>query len=363
MAASTSALRLPSPRVPDPMDAPALRWGIVSTGHIAQQFADTLERGTASRVAAVCSRTRESAERFAAQHEGAAAFDDLEQMVRTQELDAVYIASPHAQHHALALPALRAGIPALVEKAFTLNLSQAQELTEAARASGAFLMEAMWARFLPQADVLRRTVADGLLGDLVLVRADHGQHFPPDPRHRLHDPAQGGGALLDLGVYPISFAQMLIGDLQDPLIAGDLAETGVDASVLLLARGADGARAALTTTLRARTRNTAQVTGTAGRADLSDAFYAPGTLRVELEDGRTGEFRHPGDPDLGMAYEAAEVARCLADGLIESPVMPWVDTLSVMGRMDAVRRALGVRYPGEESLPPAAAERSGEVGR
>lgn len=349
---SAGGLELPASTVPDPASAPALRWGVVSPGHIAGQFTDTLHAATASRVVAVVSRSLERAEDFAAAHaptDGPAprAFADVAAMLEAGGVDAVYIASPHAQHHALARPVLEAGVPVLVEKAFTLNRPEAVDLLDLARERGVFCMEAMWARFLPQHDVLRSVLAAGTLGDVVTVRADHGQAFAPDPSHRLYDPELGGGALLDLGVYPVSFAQMVLGDLGDLAVRGSLTDTGVDAELALLATGSHGGTAVLDTTLRSRTANEAWVHGTRGSAHLSSAFYAPGTLTVTTDDGGRATFTHPGDRDLGMAYEAAEAARRIVAGETSSPVMSWEDTLSVMGTMDAVRAALGVVYPGE----------------
>lgn len=342
-------LRLPENSVPDPRSAPPMRWGLISPGHIADDFTRAVHSATASRVVAVTSRSQERAESFAREHGIDAAYDDVAAMIDAGGLDAVYVASPHAQHHEYARPALEAEIPTLVEKAFALNTAQAEDLIGLARERGVFLMEAMWARFLPQYDVLRQVVAAGILGDLVLVRADHGQHFPEDPAHRLYAPGLGGGALLDLGVYPISLAQMLLGDLEELAVRGDLASTGVDATVTLLARGVGGGRAVLDTTLRTQTPNEAVVAGTLGRARLQGTFYAPGVLEVELHDGRSARFEHPGSGEHGLAFEAAEVARMLATDRTESPLMPWADTLSVQRTLDAARAALGVRFPGEKA--------------
>lgn len=351
MAETTAPLHLPETSVPDPRTAPALRWGVVSPGWIAGVFVSTLHAATASRVVAVCSRSRDRAEAFAAEHAagdpGIAAFDDLDAMLAAGGLDAVYIASPHAQHHDLARPVIEAGVPVLVEKAFTLNREQAADLLDLARRRGVACMEAMWTRFLPQTDVLGQIIRSGMLGEIVTVAADHGQSFPLDPQHRLYDPELGGGALLDLGVYPVSFAQALLGDLHDATVRGSLTPTGVDAELAVLAEGADGARAVLTSTLRAKTPTEAWIAGTEGRARLSGAFYAPGTLTVEMNDGRRAEFAHPGDPGHGMAYEAAEMARLVHAGALESDRMSWSDTLSVMGTMDAIRAGLGVVYPAE----------------
>lgn len=344
---SEGALRLPEPLSPDPSTAPGLRWGLISPGHIADQFTATAHRATASRVVSVCSRSQERAEAFAAEHGATGAFDSPRAMLEAGGIDVVYVASPHAQHHAYARAVLEAGVPVVVEKAFTLNRPEAEDLLELAAQHRLFAMEAMWARFLPQYDVLRQVLSSGLLGTIVEVSAEHGQWFPEDAQHRLYDPALGGGALLDLGVYPLSFAQMVVGDLTDPVIQGDLAFTGVDAYVGLLARGARGGRARVATTLNARMPNEAVVTGTEGTARLTGPFYAPGTLTVSLRDGRSARFEHPGVPGDGMAYEIAEAARRISAGELQSPWMSWEDTLSVMGTMDAARAALGVTYPGE----------------
>ena len=346
--AAAPSLTLPPTTVLDPSTAPGLRWGVISPGHIADQFTATAHRATASEwspsspapaIALRSSRRSTGIE---------SAFDSVEEMLAAGGLDAVYIASPHAQHHALTRPVLEAGIPVLVEKAFTLNVTQARDLLDLARERGVFAMEAMWARFLPQYDVLRQVIGSGLLGEIIEVTADHGQSFPADPSHRMYAPELGGGALLDLGVYPLSFAQMVLGDLSDLTVRGDLTETGVDAYVALLARGASGGRARLSSTLLARTPTEAVVSGTAGSARLSGPFFAPSTLTISLHDGRSAVFAHPGASGDGMAYEIAESARRITAGELESPLMSWQDTLSVMTTMDTVRAELGVVYPGEE---------------
>ena len=347
--AALPALVLPESAVPDPAGAPGLRWAVISPGHIGTQFTQTAHRATASRVVSVVSRSAERAAAFAAEHGVERSFDDVGAMLAAGGLDAVYIASPHAQHHALARPVLEAGVPVLVEKAFTLNTGQARDLLDLARDRGVFAMEAMWARFLPQQDVLRQVLESGLLGEIVEVTADHGQAMPTDPAHRMNAPELGGGALLDLGVYPISFAQMVLGDLRDLAVRGTLTETGVDAYFGLLAAGADGGSARLSSTLLSRTPTQAVVNGTAGSAHLAGPFFAPSTLTITLHDGRRAVFEHPADRGDGMAYEIAESARRITAGELESPLMSWRDTLSVMGTMDAVRAELGVVYPGEES--------------
>jgi predicted dehydrogenase len=339
---------------------------VVSPGHIGTQFIQTVHAATASRVVAVASRSAERAARCAQENGIEASFDAVPALLEAGGFDAVYIASPHAQHHDLARPVLEAGYPVLVEKAFTLNAAQARDLLQLAHTEGLFVMEAMWARFLPQYDVLRQVLDAGLLGELVSLRATHSQHFDPDPSHRMFAPELGGGALLDLGVYPVSFAQMVLGHLQDLKVSGTLTDTGVDASAAVVATSTrhPGARALLETTLRGRGLNDAVIVGTEGRAHLRETFFAPSTLVVEMHDGRSAEFTHPASqvaPEWGLAYEAAEAARRITAGDLESPVMSWDDTMAVMTTLDTVRDRLGVVYPGERESTDGHARAGGPI--
>lgn len=343
---SRPPLELPASTVADPREAPPLRWAVVSPGHIATQFTETLERATASRAVAVTSRSAERADAFAGAHGLDAAFVSLPHMLAAGGFDAVYIASPHSAHHEMARTVLEAGFPVLLEKAFTMTADEARDLVSLARERGLFLMEALWSRFLPRFDVVRSVLAAGMLGEIVSLRATHGQHFPFDPSHRLHAPELGGGALLDLGVYPVSFAQMVLGDLAGLTASGTLTPAGVDETVHVLASSAahPRARASLVTTLAARAGNDAEILGTEGRLVLEGMFFAPGEVRVEMHDGRTASLPDPtsipgssvGAED-GLAYEAAEAARRITAGDLESPLMTWHDTIAVMEALDAAR--------------------------
>lgn len=337
---------LAAPQVPDPANAPPVRWGILGPGWVAGSFASSLA-GTRQHVAAAGSRSRERAEAFCARH-GGTAYGSYEELVAAPDVDVVYVASPHSAHRDHALLALEAGKPVLVEKAFTRNAAEAQEVLDTAGERGLFVMEAMWSRFLPHYDVIRRTVASGVLGELVTVQADHGQALHPEGPRRLSDPALAGGALLDLGIYPLSFASMLLGDL-DVTAVGTLTEEGVDAQTTIAGRSATGAHAVLTTTMTARTPTRATVCGTANRIEVDGDFYVPSTLRlVGRDDVVLDRFdAGAGEQHGGMRHQAAEVARCLDAGLTESPLMPHEETLRVMALMDEVRRQIGVIYPGE----------------
>ncbi len=254
----------------------------------------------------------------------------------------MYVATPHSHHHEHALLAIRAGKHVLVEKAFTRNEAEAVEVLDAAREAGVFVMEAMWTRFLPHVAALRGVIARGEIGDIVNLSADHGQWFPFDPEHRLYAPELAGGALLDLGVYPVSFAHDLLGAPSTVTAVGALTETGVDGQVSIVL-GYGDTQATLSTTLWSRTANTAVISGTAGRIEVEGTFYAPTSFRVVRHDGAS--WYYDGFSGEGKQYQAAEVARRVAAGETQSPRMSWDSTLR--GHAHARRGA----PPGRGRLP------------
>ncbi len=326
--------------------APPLRWGLVGTGLIARLFATDLAELPGHVVQAVGSRSRDSADSFAdafAVPNRHASYGDL---VEDPEVDVVYIATPHPDHHASALRAIEAGKAVLVEKPFTMNAAEAAELVDAARARGVFLMEAMWTRFLPHMVRIRSLIESGILGELRTVFADHGQWFAYDPTHRLFAPELGGGALLDLGIYPMSFASWIFGSPEQVTAVSNRTATGVDAQTSVLLQYAEGQHAVLTTTLEAATATCAFVAGTEARIEIDSTWYAPTTFRLIHRDGRVEEFNEP-HTGRGMGYQAAEVAGCLSRGLTESPGMPLDETLAIMATMDEVRRQIRLVYPHE----------------
>ncbi|MEO7124616.1 MAG: Gfo/Idh/MocA family oxidoreductase [Nakamurella sp.] len=347
MSAFPSAL--PTSRVPDPRSAPPLRWGILAPGGIASQFTEALKKHTAQQVIAVGSRSLERAEAFAQRLGIEAAYGTYAALVDDPDVDVVYVASPHSEHHAHALTAIAAGKHVLVEKAFTRNSAEAAEVIAAAEAAGVMVMEAMWTRFLPQTDVIRQLLADGVLGDVSTVIADHGQYFADlAPTHRLLDPALAGGALLDLGIYPVSFASFAMGTPESITASGSLTKTGVDAQVsVILETGA--AQAVLNTTLLAETPTTATISGSCARVEIGGPFYEPQPLT--LTEARTGQsLKREVDPISGhdgLCFEATEFARCVAAGEIHSPLLLPAETLAIMGTLDTIRRQIGVAYPGE----------------
>lgn len=338
---------LPSSRIPDPIDAPAIRWGVLAPGGIAHHWAAALHAKTASRVAAVGSRSLERAQAFAAEFGAERAHGSYEALVGDPEIDAVYVASPHSAHHDHALLALEAGKPVLVEKAFTRNAGEAAAVIETARARGLLVVEAMWTRFLPHLDVVRRCLEEGLLGEVVAVEADHGQLLHPDGPERMTQPALAGGALLDLGIYPIAFAHLALGGFTAVQATGTLIDTGVDAGETIAVTGPQGAIGTLSSTMLAKTPCAASISGTEARVEIDGWFYQPNTVHLlDPDDRELDRFESP-SREHGLAYESAEFARLLTAGRTESDLLPLDETLRMMQVLDEVRAQLGVRFPGE----------------
>jgi len=312
-----------------------LCWGLIGTGWIADSFAADLAFTDSGRAVAVGSRRMETANRFADRFDIPNRHASYEALVADPDVDVVYVATPHPLHHPDTLLALRAGKPVLVEKPFTMNAAEARELVAVARAEKLFCMEAMWTRFLPHIAQIRRLIAEGALGDIVTVSADHGQWFAKDPGFRLFAPELGGGALLDLGVYPVSFASMLLGAPDTITALVDPAFTGVDGQTSMLFRYASGAQAVLTCTSLARSPTRAAIVGTEARIEIEGDFYTPSPFTLITRTGERTFYDEPHE-GRGLWHQADEVARCLREGLLESPLMPLDESVSIMQTMDAV---------------------------
>src|SRR6478752_4754388 len=246
-------------RTPDPRTAPPIRWGILGAGGIASVFATGVTQHTRAQLVAVGSRNRDRATRFATAHGIPTTHVGYRELVEDPQVDAVYVATPHSEHRDQALLAIRAGKHVLVEKAFTRNEGEARDVFDAARAAGVFVMEAMWTRFLPHVDALHQVIDAGEIGDIVNISADHGQYFAFDPKSRLFDPNLAGGALLDLGVYPVSFAHDFLGVPDSIQAVGQLTSTGVDGQISIAMTYGEWAQATLMTTLWAKSPTTAEI--------------------------------------------------------------------------------------------------------
>ncbi|MHA7135268.1 Gfo/Idh/MocA family protein [Oerskovia turbata] len=332
--------------VPSPGQAPPVRWGILGAGIIAGSFADEVRTFTQGHVAAVGSRDGHRARDFAQRHApSATAHGSYEALVADPDVDVVYVATPHSHHREHALLAISAGKHLLVEKAFTRNEAEAREVLDAARSAGVFVMEAMLTRHLPHVAAIRALIAQGEIGEVRSVTASYGSNAVFDPAHRLFAPELAGGALLDVGVYPLAFALDLLGRPDDVTSVGLLAPTGVDAQSTVVLRYGDRATATLSSSVLARSATSLVIAGTGGRIEVVDRFMVPTSFSVVWADGARREY--DGYTTGAKQYQAAEVARCVTAGLTESPRMTWQDTLDLMRVMDAARAELGVVYPGE----------------
>jgi len=345
----TDLTTLPLPRTPDPASAPPLRWGILAPGGIATKMVTALQRHTRQEVVAVGSRTLDRAQAFADRFGIPQAYGSYEALVADPAVQAVYIASPHSEHAAQALLAIEAGKHVLIEKAYTRNRAEAERVVAAAKAARLIALEAMWTRFTPRHDVVRQVIEDGRLGDLVSVFADHGQMLTHVPR--MVRPDLAGGALLDLGIYPVSFAIGVLGLPGQVRAAGKLTPAGVDIQdgILLGDFAAHpAAMAILHTTFEALTPTAAVIAGTAGRLELDPPFYHPGQVRLVRPDGTVALSVEPAilGPE-GLCFEAAHLAQLVADGQTDSPLLPMDESVAIMGVLDQIRAQVGVVYPGE----------------
>jgi predicted dehydrogenase len=328
-----------------------VKWGILATGGIAAAFTGDLlamADDEGAEVAAVGSRNLPSAKAFAERFGIPRAYGSWTELADDDELDVVYVATPHSAHRVAAGLALQAGRAVLCEKAFTVNTVEARELVDLARARGLFMMEAMWTYCNPVVRRMADLVHDGAIGDVRAVHADFGLAGPFAPEHRLRDPALGGGALLDLGVYPVSFAHLLLGEPDEVRAWAHLTPEGVDANTGVLLGYDNGAVALLSCSITADTAQTAAVTGSRGRIEFPRGFFHPERFVLHRPGHDPEEFTAPPGERHGLQHEAAEVMRCLREGLTESPLVPLDGTLAVMRTLDAVRDRIGVRYPGEE---------------
>ncbi len=327
------------------MDAPAYRWGILGAGGIARKLADAVTNHTASSVVAVAAASsQERAQAFADEMDVPTAYGTYEELVADPDVDIVYVATTHNNHHEPALLAINAGKHVLVEKSFTQNSAQAQLIVDAARDKGVFVMEAMWARHLPHMYAVREVIARGDIGEVVSVAADHGQMLTHV--ERMVRPELAGGALLDLGIYPVAFAHDILGVPEHITAKGRLRETGVDGQVsMVFEYPGKNAQASLTTTMEARTPVVAHVAGAKGRIELADMFYAPTVMTVTPLDGTPWTF--DGTVENGFQYEAAECARRVAAGDTESEIHTLDQSLELMRILDEIRAQVGVIYPGE----------------
>jgi predicted dehydrogenase len=325
----------------------ALRWGILATGGIAHQFAGDLVKNGFT-VQAVGSRSQAGADAFAAEFGIPTAHPSYEALVADPEVDIIYVATPHPFHEAHAALALEAGKHVLLEKPLTVNAGQARLLVALAESKNLLLLEAMWTRFLPHMARIREIIAAGTLGDVRSLIADHTQSLPDDPDHRINSLALGGGALLDLGIYPVSFASALFGRPETILASATFKDTGADAQIATIFRYPGGQIASLLSASDAKGPNTASILGTEGRIDIDAVWYSPTSFRVVNSANELIEsYETPAIVGRGMHFQAVEAERLVAAGLITSELLTVAESVQIMETLDEIRAQIGLVYPGE----------------
>jgi predicted dehydrogenase len=323
-------------------------WGILGTGGIARLFTNDL-RLNGMDVRAVGSRTPGSAERFARELAIPNWHASYEELAADPAVDVIYVATPHTFHAENAFLALRHGKHVLIEKPFTLNAAQARAVVDEAEELGLLVLEAMWTRFLPHMVRVRQIIAQGKIGDVRTVIADHGQILSADPEHRLNNPNLGGGALLDLGIYPVSLAVDILGLPAEVQATSRPTATRVDAQTSMLFHYDNGSQALLQACLDARGPMRATIIGSEGRIEIAGVWYEPTPFDVFDRDGKLVEHWEQPIVGRGMQYEAFEVENCLRQGLTASSVLPPAQSVAIMEILDAIRARIGLRYPGEDA--------------
>lgn len=323
----------------------SIRWGILGTGKIAHRFAEDLGLLPDAELTAVGSRAQATAETFGDTFGISRCHASYEALVRDPEVDVIYVATPHPFHAAHARLGVEAGKAVLCEKPFTLNADEAAAIIEAARANRCFLMEAMWTRFLPIMQDMWRLMEQEAIGSPQLLLADIGERFPFDPEHRIYNPDLGGGALLDLGVYPVSFAFWVFGVPAEIQSVSSMGRAGVDEQVSVIFRYEDGPQAVSTASVRTEGARTATLGGSKGILRFDRPWWEGPRLTLTRSDDETTIARpYEGN---GFQFEAAHVMRCLREGRQESPVMPLDESLQIMRSLDTIRAQMGLTYPGE----------------
>lgn len=323
-------------------DPAPVRWGVLATGKIAEHFAADLALVPDAELCAVASRSHETARAFADRHGAARAYGSYPELAADPDVDVIYVATPHGRHVEDVLCCLEHDKPVLCEKSLTLNARQAETLVAEARSRKVFLAEAMWMRCNPRIRRLRRLVEQGACGEVRQVRADLGFVLPPEPAARLTDPALGASALLDVGIYPLTFAHLLLGEPDDVAATGVLSERGVDLNGAASLRYAGGAIASVSWTQTAWSDATASIAGPDGRIEVPSRMHMPPSFS-HVSGWETHTYA---DPVIGrgLAHEIVEVGDCLRAGRTESDLLPLDETVAIMRVMDRIREQLGVRY-------------------
>ncbi|TAH64750.1 MAG: Gfo/Idh/MocA family oxidoreductase [Anaerolineaceae bacterium] len=324
-----------------------IRWGILGTGSIATIFAKALKSMEDCTLAAVASRNDIRAKEFADKFEIAKSYGDYKKLAEDPDIDVVYVAVPHTEHKKMARLCMRNKKAVLCEKPFTINSRDTEEIINMAKEHKVFLMEAMWSKFLPANLRVKEWIKEGKIGKVLHIKASFGFRLEYDPTHRLYNPSLGGGALLDVGVYPISYTTFLLDKAPDKIISSALiGASNVDEQNVIVFQYNDSLFANLSSAIAAEIGDDALIVGDKGIIRVNKFWMANSAKLYDNNNKCIEEYKEPFKAN-GYEYEAAEVNRCLREGLLESPLNPLQDTLSNMKLMDEIRSSWGLVYPQE----------------
>jgi predicted dehydrogenase len=322
-----------------------INWGILGPGNISNKFAKGLEAVPDAKILSVGSRDKNRAMGFADAFNIPNAYGSYDALVADPNVDVIYIGTPHSFHKEHTLLCLNAGKHVLCEKPFAINAVEAEEMISTAREKGLFLMEAMWSRYLPSLVKTRALIAEGAIGEIRLVQADFGFRAGVNPEGRLFNPVFGGGALLDVGIYPLSLAHMVLGTPNRIVSMADIGSTGVDEQTAFVLGYDRGQMAVLSTAVRTNTPHEAYIIGTSGWIKIHSPWWVSDTLTLKGDGGE--QIISCPMVGNGYNYEAEEVGNCIRSGKLETKIMPLDDTLALIRVMDEIRSQIGLRYPME----------------
>lgn len=340
----TFSTALPVPRTPDSREAPPLRWAVMGPGWIAERFVESLQAHTTQVVAAVGSRSLDRARDFADRYGIATAVGSYDELVALDDVDIVYVATPHPSHLEHAVLSMDAGKHVLIEKPIAISADQARQIAAKAEETGLFCAEALWTLFLPKWDVLRQVIDGGMLGELRSVHTSYGEYFTDD--HRIFDAGLAGGPLLDLGTYPLAYVTSLLGPAETVAAAGVADPRGVNGQLGATMVHAGGAMSVIATTVHGWPRNEITIIGSEGVATVGELHNSPGPITVSSADRSvTLTYDEPhGDQVTGLHFQAAEAARRIAAGERETPIRPLSASITSLEASDAIRREIGISF-------------------
>jgi predicted dehydrogenase len=335
---------LPASRIKPSSDAPVLRWGVLGSGWIAERFIESARAHTKQEIVAVGSRTKDRAEEFASRMGLKNAYADYEEFVAADNLDVIYVATPHNLHHEGVTLALNAGKHVFVEKPIALNHAQAVAMVELARRKKLFFAEALWTFYLPKFDVLRQLLETKAIGEIKSVYTDYGEYFTRD--HRIFNPKLAGGPLLDLGTYAVSLVTEILGVPKRVVGIGQPDPSGVNGQLSAILTDVEGKHGTVSTTLYGFTPTNAVIVGTEGTIRFDGPFNLPGPFEVISADGsQILRYEEPSGRHFeGLHYEAAEVARRITAGDLETPYRPLDSSVNTMATMDMIRHSIGIDF-------------------